>query len=150
MVYPTARNGELVSLHLDAFGHIGEKAMESNVDMNQVVTGVTLVKACSIKADKDSNEHKTINVKIKFDGTTMQSVFNKAVAGAVIQWQNGPGRNGFDKWVNGQTVEISFKAPAAQAQLSPAEQLKVDAIAAGVDVSNKDAFKAFVIEQMNL
>ena len=79
--------------------------------MNETITNVTLTKACSIKPDKDSTESKQITLRIKFDGATVQSVFDKAVAGAVIQWQNGPGRKGFDGYKNGQTVDIQFTAP---------------------------------------
>ena len=82
------------------------------MDMKQVVKGVVLSKACSIKAEKDSTESKVINLSIKFDGVDLQSVFDKAVASAVIQWQNGPGRSKFDQWKNHQTVEIEFKSPA--------------------------------------
>ena len=83
------------------------------IDMNQIVNGLVLTKACSIKADKDSTERKAINISIKFDNVPLKAVFDKAVATAVIQWQNGPGRNKFDMWKNHQTVEIAFKAPAA-------------------------------------
>ena len=82
------------------------------MNMNETIANVTLTKACSIKADKDSDEHKTINLRVKFDGATMQAVFDKALAGTVINWQNGPGRKNFDKWTNGQTVDIQFTSPA--------------------------------------
>ena len=81
------------------------------MNMNETITGITLTKACSIKADKDSAESKQVTLKVKFDGTTLQSVFDKALAGAVIQWQNGPGRKNFDKWADGQVIEIQFSAP---------------------------------------
>lgn len=79
--------------------------------MNEIIAGVTLTKVCSIKADKDSTESKNITLKVKFDGATIQSVFDKAVAGAVIQWQNGVGRKSFDVLKANQTVEIQFTAP---------------------------------------
>ena len=81
------------------------------MNMNETITGITLTKACSIKPDKDSLESKTVKLRVKFDGITLHSVFDKAVAGAVIQWQNGPGRKNFDKWANGQVIEIQFSAP---------------------------------------
>ena len=82
------------------------------INMSEVISGVTLTKACSIKADKDSDSSKVINLKVKFDGATLQGVFDKALAGAVIQWQNGVGRKQFDTLKDKQTVEITFTSPA--------------------------------------
>lgn len=89
------------------------------MDMNEVVKGITLTKACSIKPDKESENTKQIRLKVKFDGATLQSVFEKALSGAVIQWQNGQGRKNFDSLKDGQAVEIQFTAPAARAQVDP-------------------------------
>jgi len=83
------------------------------MNMNEIISGVTMTKACSIKADADSTESKLVNLKVAFDGVTLQSVFQKALAGAVIQWQNGVGRKKFDTFKSGQTVEIKFSAPAS-------------------------------------
>lgn len=88
------------------------------MNMNETITDVTLTKTCNIKADKDSAESKQVTLKVKFDGTTLQSVFDKALAGAVIQWQNGPGRKNFDKWADGQVIEIQFSAPG-RTQVDP-------------------------------
>ena len=92
-------------------GYIPMKG-ETTMNMNEIITNVTLTKVCSIKADKDSDESKSITLKVKFDGATIQSVFDKAVAGAVIQWQNGVGRKNFDTFKPNQTVEIQFTSPA--------------------------------------
>ena len=81
-------------------------------NLKEIVTGVVLTKACSIKADKDSTESKTINLTVNFDGVSLASVFEKALAGTVITWQNGTGRKNFDKWTDKQSVEIKFSAPA--------------------------------------
>jgi len=89
------------------------------MDMNQIVNGVVLNKACSIKAFKDSNTSKQINLRVKFDGVTLNAVFAKAVSSAVIQWQNGPGRSKYDQWSDKQTVDISFKAPGAMPTVDP-------------------------------
>jgi hypothetical protein len=89
------------------------------MNMNEVIANVKLSKVCSIKADKDSNESKQINLVVKFDGATIQSVFDKAVSGAVIQWQNGVGRKTFDTLKNNQTVEIQFTAPASRTAIDP-------------------------------
>lgn len=89
------------------------------MNMSELITNVTLTKICSIKADKESTESKQVTLKVKFDGASLQSVFDKAVAGAVIQWQNGVGRKGFDTLKNGQTVDIQFNAPASRTAVDP-------------------------------
>jgi hypothetical protein len=91
----------------------------STMNMNEVIANVKLGKVCSIKADKDSTESKSINLMVKFDGATLASVFDKAVSGAVIAWQNGVGRKNFDTYKNMQTVEIQFTAPASRTQVDP-------------------------------
>ena len=99
------------------------------MNMNEVITGVKLAKVCSIKADKDSTESKQINLVVKFDGATLSSVFDKAVSGAVIAWQNGVGRKNFDTYKPNQTVEIQFVAPASRAAIDP-EQAMIAKLAA--------------------
>ena len=94
----------------------GDKTM---FNMNEVIANVKLGKVCSIKADKDSTESKQINLMVKFDGATLASVFDKAVSGAVIAWQNGVGRKNFDTYKPMQTVEIQFTAPASRAAVDP-------------------------------
>jgi len=94
----------------------------ASINLNEVVNGVVLNKSCSIKADGDSTESKTINLRVKFDGVTLDGVFQKAVAQTVIQWQNGPGRKKFDEWTNGQTVTIEFKSPG-RTQVDPASSM---------------------------
>lgn len=84
-----------------------------SIDLNQIVNGVKLVKACSIKPDADSSESKTINIEVSFNDVPLSGVFQKAMSQTVIQWQNGPGRKKFDSWTNNQTVKVSFKAPAS-------------------------------------
>lgn len=89
------------------------------INMNEVITNITLTKVCSIKPDKDSDEQKNITLRIKFDGTPLKAVFDKAVSGAVIQWQNGVGRKGFDTFKNNQTVDVQFNAPASRTAIDP-------------------------------
>jgi hypothetical protein len=89
------------------------------INMNEVIANVTLTKVCSIRADEDSKDKKSISLKVKFDGATIQSVFSKALAGTVIQWQNGVGRKNFDKYKNMQVVEVQFTAPASQGAIDP-------------------------------
>ena len=89
------------------------------MNMNEIIAGVTLTKVCSIKADKDSTESKQVTLRVKFDGAKVQSVFDKAVSGAVIQWQNGVGRKNYDTFKAGQTVDIQFNAPASRTAVDP-------------------------------
>lgn len=103
------------------------------MNMKQIVSGVILTKACSISPDKDSEESKTIHLRVKFDGVTLGDVFAKAVSGAVISWQNGPGRKKFDTWENGQSVEIEFKSPG-KATVDPIDAIVAGAKAAGMSV----------------
>ena len=89
------------------------------MNMTDVIAGVTLTKACSIKADDESTEKKIINLRIKFDGAQLADVFAKAVSSTVIAWQNGVGRKGFDTFKNMATVDIQFSAPASRVQIDP-------------------------------
>ena len=88
------------------------------ISLNEKITGVKLIRRCSIKPDKDSNESKQVNLEVTFDGVELESVFQKALSATVIQWQNGPGRKQFDQWKNGQTVEVQFSAPG-RVQIDP-------------------------------
>ena len=89
------------------------------MDLNEIITDITMTKACSIKVDKESKVSKIINLKVKFDGASLSSVFDKALAGAVIQWQNGVGRKRFDTYKPNQVVEIQFSAPARRSAIDP-------------------------------
>lgn len=93
------------------------------MNMNETITNVILTKVCSIKADKDSADSKQITLRVKFDGASLGSVFDKAVSGAVIAWQNGVGRKGFDTFKNLQTVDIQFIAPASRTAIDPEQAM---------------------------
>lgn len=107
------------------------------MDLNSIITNVTMSKACSISPDNDAKkagDKKTINLRVKFDGAQLKAVFDKALAGTVITWANGPGRTNYDTWTNNQTVEISFISPASKAQIDPVDALIASAKAAGQTV----------------
>ena len=89
------------------------------MDLSEIVTNVTMTKACSIKVDKDAKVSKVINLKVNFNGVSLASVFDKAVAGAVVQWQNGVGRKNFDNYKPNQVVEVQFSAPASRPAIDP-------------------------------
>ena len=110
------------------------KGVFTMMNMNEVIVGVTLTKACSIKADADSTESKVVNLRVKFDGAQLGDVFAKALSSAVIAWQNGVGRKGFDTFKAGQIVDVQFSAPAARAQVDPVDAILAAAAAANISV----------------
>lgn len=116
------------------------------MDLNQVIKDVVLTKTCSIKPFKDSPDSKSITLRVKFDGVTLQSVFDKAVSGSVIQWQNGPGRKNYDGWEDRQTVDITFSAPGRTA-IDPIAALIGEAKASGIDVTDKAALSKWITEK---
>jgi hypothetical protein len=118
------------------------------MDLKQTVHGVTIAKACSIKPYKAADTSKQVTLNVRFEGVALQSVFDKAVAGAVIQWQNGPGRSKFDTWKDHQVVDIEFKAPGRAPQLTAVEQFIIDAKRDGIDTNDKDALKAYITKRL--
>lgn len=105
-------------------------------NLKDKVAGVTLTKACSIKADGDSTESKTINLEVKFDGVLLEDVFAKALSSTVITWQNGVGRKNFDTYKSNQVVKVDFKAPASKPQVDPVTAMIQMAAAAGMSVED--------------
>jgi UDP-N-acetylmuramyl pentapeptide synthase len=103
------------------------------MNLNDIVSDVIIEKACSIRADKDSNESKTVRLKVRFEGVPLAAVFEKAVSSAVISWQNGPGRRNFDALDNGQVIEIDFKAPG-KVQVDPVTAVINAAKAVGMTI----------------
>ena len=88
------------------------------MNMNQIVEGVVLSKSCSIKPDGESNDTKTLTVKMDYNGLTLQDIFTKALSSDVIKWQ-ASARKKFDSFTKGQIVEVSAKSPGATAQIDP-------------------------------
>ncbi len=121
------------------------------IDMKQIISGVTLTKACNVSPDNESKKDgvtKRINVKVKFDGATIGGVFDKALSGTVIQWQNGVGRKAFDTYTDNQTVEITFTAPASKPVEAPEDAFTREAKAAGVDMNDEQALAMYIIKRM--
>ena len=119
------------------------------MDMNAIVEKVVLTKVCSISPDKDSNEHKSITLNIKFDGVTLGAVFAKAVSSAVIQWQNGPGRSKFEQWPAGGKVDIDFKAPGATAQVDPETAMVAKLQSMATDEERAEYIKNVLLKKGN-
>ena len=107
------------------------------INMKEVFDRVVISKACSIKADKDSQVSKTVTLNVVYEGVTLQDVFQKSMNTTVISWQNGQGRKHFDDWVNGQVIEVMFRAPG-RTQVD-AEQAML-AKFAGMDQAGQEKF----------
>ena len=67
--------------------------------------------ACSIKADADSTESKTLTLDVEFNQVTLAELLGPAMKSIRIAWQNGPGRKGFENWTNGQHIAVDAKHP---------------------------------------
>ena len=83
------------------------------MNMNQLITGITLTKVCNIKPFKGATDSKQVTLAVKYDGLTIGDVFTKALRSDVISWQNGPGRKGYDGLIDKSTITVSAKAPGA-------------------------------------
>lgn len=121
------------------------------INMNEIISGVTLTKSCNVSPDSESKKDgttKRINVKVKFDGATLQGVFDKALASTVISWQNGVGRKAFDSLTNNQTIEIQFTAPASKPTEAPEDAFTREARAAGIDLNDEQALTMYIIKRM--
>lgn len=112
------------------------------IDLTQVVTDVKLTKACSIKPFKDATESKTVWVEVTYNGIPLQAVFDKSMSGAIIQWQNGPGRTKYTEWTEGQTVKVQFSAPGSS-QVNP-EDAMVAKLAGMTEAEQLEYFKGLV------
>jgi len=103
----------------------------------------------SMKPDGESSESKKFTLKVKFNNVSVIDIINKALDPTKIQWVNGVGRKHFNTYTNNQIIEVDFKSPGRAPVLSPMEQFKIDAKAAGVDVNDKVALTAYITEQLN-
>ena len=104
------------------------------INLNEIVTGVSFTKSCSIKPDGDSSESKVINLKIEFEGVSLRDVFEKAVSSTVIQWQ-AKARKTFNSFVDKSTVTVQFSAPG-RTTVDPMDAIISAAKAAGMDVTD--------------
>ena len=122
------------------------------IDMNEVITGVTLSKIVSVSPDDESKKQgikKTVTLKMKYDGLTLSDVFQKALKDDVISWANGSGgRKAFDKIVDKEIIKVSAKSPGSSPQETPEDAFINSAKAAGIDVNDEDALTAYIIKRM--
>lgn len=83
------------------------------MNLNEMINGLVLTKTCTVSADADSKRagiHKTVHVRVTYDGVTLQDVFSKQLATTVIQWQT-KARDSYNSLTDGGTVTIPFSAP---------------------------------------
>jgi hypothetical protein len=81
------------------------------MNMNETINGLVLTKTCTVSADADNKaESKKVHLRLTFDGVTLNDVFAKALATAVIQWQT-KARKMFSTISDGATVTVAFAAP---------------------------------------
>jgi len=130
----------------------GGNIMAINKDQfNEVIDTFVLSKTCSVKEDKDTAVPKTINLKIRFQGATINTLAQSCLGqGVVVKWQNGRARKDFTKLVDRQTVEIDWASPATAPQMDPRDAMLADAKAAGVDIKNKAELMRWVENQFNI
>ena len=95
----------------------------TKANLTDVIEGIMFSEFRAISPDDESKKDgvkKTIHLKIKYDGLTLNDVIAKAFKSDCVSWQNGSGgRKNFDNLVDKQVVEISAKAPGAAVQIDP-------------------------------
>ena len=112
---------------------------------DQVIDTFTLDKVCSFKADKDSDEQKTVTLRVKYQGATIRSLAQSTLGqGVVVKWQNGRARKDYTKIADRSVVEIDWSAPATAPQVDPKTAMLMEAKADGVDIHDKKAMEAWV------
>jgi hypothetical protein len=101
------------------------------IDLTQKIDGIVLNKSCKCREDEGSKIVKTLHLKVTFTGT-LQGVFHKALVPVVIAVQ-GKVRKNWNKYTDGQTVEISFVAPTVT-EADPVDLIVLRAAAAKMTV----------------
>lgn len=81
------------------------------MDINERIEKFALTKRCTVSPDGDSNESKTVDLIVRFDGVLLRDVFAKAMSSTVISWQT-KGRKHYTSLVDGGRIEINFGSPA--------------------------------------
>ena len=114
-----------------------------------MVNGVWNI-AGSMKPDGESTDTKKFMLEVSFHNVPVLDIVNAAIGSqpTKVQWVNGIGRKRFDIYTNNQTIKVDFKSPARAPQLSPLEQFKIEAAAAGVDIEDKKALTVYITEQL--
>ena len=111
-----------------------------STNLKDVVVDVTLTKTIQVSPDEDSKKagvHKTVILKVRYDGLTLQDVFMKALDKDVVSWQNGSGgRKNYANLVDKGTVEIDAKSPGKAPEVDPVTAIIAAANAEGISVED--------------
>lgn len=95
------------------------------MDMNTMISGLTLTKTIQVSPDEDAKKakiSKQIILKVRYDGLRWMDLALKALDKDVVSWQNGSGgRKNYDNLIDKGTVEISASAPGKAPQVDSAE-----------------------------
>ena len=103
------------------------------IDLNEIVSGIVLSKSFTVSQDEDTkDEGITLHATLKFEGVSLRSVFDAAVAPKVIQKQ-GYIRKHWSEFKDGQHIVIEFKAPA-KSSVDPLDHAIAMAAAAGLSI----------------
>ena len=115
------------------------------MDLNTKLDNVIRSKACKLTPFKGAEEHKSFTISVDFTGAAVNDVIEKAVSGAVIQWQNA-NRDNYDKLKDKDTIKIQFQS-SGKVRIDPMQALIAEAKAAGVDPADADALIAYVTKR---
>ena len=120
---------------------------------NEVIDTFTLRKTCSVSADAESKargESKTVTLEVLFDGATINDLAMSCLGqGKVVTWQNGYARKHYNELSDRQVVKITWNKPASAPEVDGKTKLLMEAKAAGVDITDKDALMEYVQSQFN-
>ena len=114
------------------------------------VSGVWSI-AGTFKADDTSDEKKSFTLNVKFDNVPVVDIINSAIGSqpTKVQWCNA-NRKRFDEIDNKAVINVDFKSPGRMPQVDPKTALVNEAKGAGVDVTDKQAFSAWLKERFNI
>jgi len=116
---------------------------------NTIVNGTWITNG-SMKGDKDSTNAKKFTLKVQFNNVNVYDIIQKALEPTKIAWVNGVGRPKIATWKDNETITIDFKSPAKAPAIDPKDAIKLQAMAEGVNVSDKKAFSEWLKVKFNI
>ena len=98
-----------------------DKAMINKDMFNEVLDTFYLTKVVSVKATGESKESKTVTLKVKYEGVSINDLALATLGqGVVVQWQNGgSGRKNYDNLPDKGIVKVDFKSPGKSPEKDP-------------------------------
>lgn len=116
---------------------------------DQVIDTFTIRKDFTFRADDSSKERKHVTGEIKFEGATINKLAQSCLSqGVVVQYQNGYARKHYDQIPDRSVVKINWSAPASAPQEDGMTRIIREAKAAGVNVKDKKALEAYILDQV--